>query len=187
VDAQGRPIGRLDKYPNPEGTLVEPDARGSTNWRSPSFDPDTGLVYVSSVRSFSLYYHMTSGKPEGYAGKDLYMWAHATLKAIDYQTGKTRWEYDLGPGTGNAGVITTAGGLVFTGDVHGNVLALDARNGEVLWHSYAGATVGNSPMTYELDGRQYFVVGAHSVLSAWTLPRILLNPSQTKKVSVTSR
>jgi alcohol dehydrogenase (cytochrome c) len=187
VDSKGRPVGRPDKYPNAEGTLVEPDARGSTNWRSPSFDPDTGLVYVSSVRSFSLYYHMTSGKPEGYAGKDLYMWAHSTLRAIDYQTGKTRWEYDLGPETGNAGVITTAGGVVFTADVHGNLLALDAATGNLLWHAYAGAPVGSSPMTYELDGRQYFVIGAHSVLSAWTLPEILLRNLKASPTALVSR
>ncbi len=187
VDEQGRPVGRLDKYPNPEGTLVEPDARGSTNWRSPSFDPDTGLVYVSSVRSFSLYYHMTAGKPEGYAGKDLYMWAHSALRAIDYQTGKTRWEYDLGPETGSAGVITTAGGIVFTADVHGNLLALDAANGDLLWHAYAGGTVGNSPMTYDLDGRQYFVVGARSVLSAWSLPDVLVRKAGAKSSSTITR
>ncbi|HEX4809078.1 MAG TPA: acido-empty-quinoprotein group A [Bryobacteraceae bacterium] len=187
VDREGRPIGLVEKYPSPAGVLVEPDARGSTNWRSPSFDPDTGLFYVSAVRSFSMYYHTSTGKPEGYAGKDFYLWAHSSLRALDYQTGKTRWEYDLGPGTGSAGVIATAGGIVFTADVNGNLLALDASTGGLLWHAYAGSTVGNSPMTYELDGRQYFVIGAHGVLSAWALPEAVVKSLSSSGRTAVSR
>ena len=66
--------------------------------------------------------------------------------------------------------IGTAGGLLFTGDVPGNVLALDADTGKTLWHAAPGSNVTNSPMTYQLDGRQYVVTGAGPVLFAWALP-----------------
>ena len=170
VDAKGRPIGRTDKYPSTAGTLVAPDAIGATNWMAPSFSPETGLFYVDSHRSYSIYYDLSEDKPEGFAGRDLSVWSRSSLRAIDYQTGKSRWEHDLGPGDNWAGVLSTAGGLVFTGDVHGNVLALDARTGKTLWHASCGSQEQAPPITYELDGRQYLLTGCHGVMLAWALP-----------------
>lgn len=170
VNAKGQPIANPEKNPSPAGTLVEPDALGATNWMPPSFDPDTGLLYVDTHRCFSLYYDMSAGRPEGFAGRDLSVWAQSSLKAIDYQTGQTRWEHDLGPGDNWAGVLSTAGGLVFTGDVHGNVLALNARTGRTLWHASCGSQEQGPPITYALDGRQYLLTGCHGVLFAWALP-----------------
>ena len=175
IDAKGRPTGKPDKYPTPAGTLVEPDAIGATNWMSPSFNPETGLLYVDTQQSFSLYYAYGIGKPEGFGGRDLSVWSRSSLKAIDYQTGKCRWEHDLGPGWNWSGVLSTAGGVVFTADVHGNILALDAATGKTLWHVYGGSAAQGPPITYELDGRQYILVGAHGVLYAFALPEVLLN------------
>jgi alcohol dehydrogenase (cytochrome c) len=169
------PVGRPDKYPTAAGTLVEPDAIGATNWMSPSFSPETGLLYVDTHQSFSLYYAYGNGKPEGFGGRDLTVWSQCFLRAIDYQTGKTRWVHPLGPGWDWAGVLSTAGGVVFTGDVHGNVLALDARTGSTLWHAHAGGQAEQPPITYMLDGRQYVVVGAHGVVFAFALPESLLH------------
>lgn len=174
IDAGGRPIGKLDKYPNPAGTLVEPDAIGSTNWMSPSFSPATGLLYVDTQQSFSLYYAYGAGKPEGFGGRDLTIWTHSYLRAIDYQTGKCRWEHDLGQGSNWSGVLSTAGGVVFSADVHGNILALDAATGKTLWHVYGGGAAQGPPITYQLDGRQYILVGSHGVLYAFALPEALL-------------
>lgn len=170
VDAQSRPIANPEKDPSPAGTLVEPDAIGATNWMSPSFDPQTGLLYVDSDRCFGLYYDLSEGKPEGFAGTNLYVWSRSALRAIDYQTGKSRWEHDLGPGHNWASVLSTAGGLVFTADNHGNMLALEANTGETLWHASGGGAVQSAPITYELDGRQYVLFGSNSVLYAWALP-----------------
>ena len=170
VNAKGEPIGDTEKYPNASGTLVEPDALGATNWMSPSFNPQTGLLYVDSHRSFSIYYDLSEGKPEGFAGRDLSVWSRSSLRAIDYQTGKSKWQHDLGPGDNWAGVLSTAGGLVFTADNNGNVLGLDASTGRTLWHTYGGGGVQSAPITYELDGRQYILVGSQSVLYAFSLP-----------------
>ena len=73
-----------------------------------------------------------------------------------------------------AGVLSTAGYVVFTGDCQGNVLALDARTGDTLWHAYGGAAQ-NGPITYELDGRQYVIYGASGVLYAPSLPEAMLH------------
>ena len=65
--------------------------------------------------------------------------------------------------------MTTASGLTFTGDSHGNALALDTADGKTLWHSGIGR-MGNAPITYELDGRQVVLMGGGSALYAFTLP-----------------
>ncbi len=177
VNAKGQPIAKVEKYPSPAGTLVEPDTIGATNWMAPSFSPATGLFYVDTHRSFSLYYDLGAGKPEGFAGRDVWLWSESFLKAIDYQTGKIRWQHPLGPGWDWAGVLSTAGGLVFTGDTQGNMLALDAKTGETLWHARGGGSVQSPPITYELDGRQYVLIGSGDAIFAWSLPDVFLKKS----------
>ena len=65
-------------------------------------------------------------------------------------------------------MLTTASGVIFTGDSTGNAMALRTTDGKTLWHSGIGR-VGNSPMTYELDGRQFVLFGGGSVLYAFGL------------------
>ena len=67
------------------------------------------------------------------------------------------------------GVLTTAAGLTFTGDSSNNALALATSDGKTLWHAGIGR-VGNTPITYELDGRQYVLIGGGSALYAFALP-----------------
>jgi alcohol dehydrogenase (cytochrome c) len=95
------------------------------------------------------------------------------LDAINYQTGKIRWSHELGAGGSGAGVLRTDSGLTFTGDAAGNVLALDTSNGKTLWNAGAEPDMESSPITYELDGRQYLVTSSGGVLVAWRLPEIL--------------
>jgi alcohol dehydrogenase (cytochrome c) len=145
---------------------------------SPSFNPETGLLYVDSHRSFSLYYAYATDKPEGFAGRDISIWSESSLKALDYKTGKAKWEHPLGRWEDWAGVLSTAGNVVFTGDTQGNILALDAENGGTLWHTYGGGAVQTAPITYQLDGRQYVLIGSSSVLYAFSLPQALLDKSR---------
>ena len=70
-------------------------------------------------------------------------------------------------------MLTTDSGLIFTGDAHGNVLALDTHTGKTLWHAGGGAPMYSSPITYELDGRQYLMTSSGGVLFAWALPQSL--------------
>ena len=92
------------------------------------------------------------------------------IEAIDYKTGKIRWSHEAGRSGDGAGVLTTDSGITFTGDEYGNMLALETRTGKTLWHVGTGAPMQSSPITYELDGRQYVVTGSGSVLFAWALP-----------------
>ena len=57
----------------------------------------------------------------------------------------------------------------FTGDAHGNCLALDTANGKTLWHAGSGGSIASSPITYELDGQQYLLTSGGGVLFAWKL------------------
>src|SRR5580704_13732966 len=125
IDKQGRPIPDPAKDPAPDGRLIAPDENGMTNFRAPSFDPKTGLFIVSSHPSYSLYFTKPADGTYGWAGADYDLWSKGVLQAIDYQTGKIKWTHELGQGTPTAGVLTTASGLTFTGDVRGNVLALE--------------------------------------------------------------
>jgi alcohol dehydrogenase (cytochrome c) len=92
------------------------------------------------------------------------------LTAIDYKTGKIAWRHRY-PGTGGGGmngILTTAGRLLFAGDVSGNIVAYDPANGKILWHSRLGQ-VSNAPETYLLDGHQYLLVAGGDTLYAFTL------------------
>ena len=64
--------------------------------------------------------------------------------------------------------MSTAGNLVFAGDGSNNIVALNATTGDPLWHAGLGAPVGNGPITYELDGTQYW----------WSPPATRCGPSR---------
>jgi acido-empty-quinoprotein group A len=172
VNEKGQPIPNPAKQPQTDGTLVNPSSSGASNWPPPSFDPQTGLFYVSSTPSYSVYYLTdTSAQPEGFGGRDSAVWAETALVALDYQTGKLRWRHVYPEKSESfCGTLTTAGKLLFTGDPSGNFIAFDPVSGKPLWHSGLTSTVSNGPMTYELDGRQYLVVGAGDTLYAFTPP-----------------
>jgi alcohol dehydrogenase (cytochrome c) len=169
IDAQGRPIPNSDKEPAPDGRVVAPDESGVTNYRSPSFDPATGLFIVDTTPSWGVYFAKPADGAYGWAGADYDLWEKGVIEAIDYQTGKIRWSHELGESSG-AGIMTTDSGLTITGDGNGNILALDTANGKTLWHAGLGAPMQSSPITYELDGRQYIMTGSGGVLFVWALP-----------------
>lgn len=170
VDKQGHPIPNPAKEPAPDGRIIAPDEGGLTNFRSPSFDPKTGLFIVDAHPSWSIYFSKAADGQYGWAGADYGVWGKGVIEAIDYQTGKIRWSHELGPEGSGAGVMTTDSGLTFTGDAHGNFLALDTATGKTLWHAGAGGGIASSPITYELDGHQYLLTSGGSVLFAWKLP-----------------
>ena len=88
-------------------------------------------------------------------------------RPIDYRTGATIWRHRW-PTGGGAGVLTTAGGVVFTGDGSGNFVAFDAANGSLLWNTRIG-NISNPPQTYLLDGRQHVLVAAGTQLFAFVM------------------
>ncbi len=168
IDGEGRPVPNPDQEPARDGRLVAPNEGGGTNYRSPSFDPATGLFIVSAQDGYGIYFYKKEHGDYGWAGADYGVFGKGSIRAIDYKTGKVRWNHDIG-GEGSAGILTTTTGLTFTGDTGTNVMALRTSDGSTLWHSSIGR-VGNSPTTYELDGRQYLLVGGGSGLFAFALP-----------------
>jgi alcohol dehydrogenase (cytochrome c) len=176
IDKDNRPIPNPDKEPKRDGRLVAPNEGGATNYRSPSFDPQTGLLVVSTVDAYGIYFFKKEHGTYGWAGANSSVYGRGALRGIDYQTGDVKWTHDIGEGGGAAGVLTTATGLAFSGDTNGNVLALRTRDGATLWHAAIGR-VQNSPVAYELDGRQFILVGGGSALYAFALPEA---PAQTE-------
>jgi acido-empty-quinoprotein group A len=173
VDSRGQPIPDPAKEPKVDGSLINISAGGATNWPPPSFSPETGMFYVNAREGYSIAYLTdTEANPEGYGGMGGGLFSEAVLKALDYKTGNIIWSHKYPSGTfGNSGpgILTTAGKLLFTGDPSGNLIAYDPATGRILWHFRTGAMVSNGPMTYQLDGKQYLVVGAGDTLFAFTL------------------
>jgi alcohol dehydrogenase (cytochrome c) len=140
---------------------------------SPSYDQQTKLFYVNAAEGYSLFYLTLNERKqaEGHqAGTTTSLWANSSLLALDYQTGKVVWKREEGTGISYSGILTTAGGVLFTSDVKGNLLALDTQSGKLLWHGYGGGLMNSSPMTYQCSGRQFVITAVDSVLYAWSLP-----------------
>lgn len=176
LNAKGQPIRIPAKDHHIAGALVSSANQGAANWPPPTYSPQTGLFYVPTTETYALYY-LTEPDPRGalgLGGKDERSvgTAGSYLTAIDYRTGKIVWKrrYRTTANTGlTAGLLTTAGRLLFGGDVGGNFVAYDPANGTPLWHTQLGANTTNAPQTYMVDGKQYVLVGAGDTLYAFSL------------------
>ena len=95
----------------------------------------------------------------GFTIKPLYDDYIGVLRAIDPANGEVKWEYK-NPAPLWGGVMTTAGGLVFTGTPEGYLKAFDDKTGEELWKFQTGSGVVGIPVTWEMDGTQYVAVNS---------------------------
>jgi alcohol dehydrogenase (cytochrome c) len=169
LDAKGRPILIPNMDPSEKGTLVYPSLQGATNWASPSFSPSTGLLYVPVREMGSIYYKTGVEYRPGtyYTGgseKRLDEESWGAVRALDVRTGKPVWDFAL-PTPTWAGVMSTAGGLVFSGSNEGNFYALDAETGKPLWQFQTGGPIRSGPVSFLASGRQYVAVaGGHAVI-----------------------
>jgi alcohol dehydrogenase (cytochrome c) len=151
---------------------VCPNLIGAKNWMPMSYNPQTGLVYINTINlcmdmegiqgeykrgAFFLNVNFDLAK-QGAGG---YM---GGVKAWDPVKQTTVWfnKEDLFYG---GGLLTTAGGLAFHGDLKGWFRALDAKSGKELWKFNAGSGITAAPMTYVLDGKQYVAVVSGRTLS----------------------
>ncbi|WGR94907.1 PQQ-dependent methanol/ethanol family dehydrogenase [Bradyrhizobium sp. ISRA443] len=166
-----------DKRPGPGHPAKDicPNLIGGKNWQPMSFNPQTGLVYiptnnvcmdwsVSDVNYKRGVFYLgaefpTKAGPGGFLGE---------LVAWDPIANKKVWglKEDL---PFNGGTLTTAGNLVFSGNLHGDFRAIDAKNGKVLWSKNLGSGIGAGPVTYSVDGKQYvaIVVGRTASIPAF--------------------
>ncbi|MGL4963592.1 MAG: pyrroloquinoline quinone-dependent dehydrogenase [Inquilinus sp.] len=151
--------------PTPEGARMLPGANGGVEWSPMAVNPDLGLAYALNLHQPMTYQVQSTPYPEGklWLGGAFKVipseeqWGNVT--AVDYNTGKIRWQVKTEqPMIG--GALATAGGLVFAGEGNGLFKAYDAETGSVLWRFQAGAGVNAPPSSYTVDGQQYVVVAA---------------------------
>jgi alcohol dehydrogenase (cytochrome c) len=160
-----------------EKVTVFPNIMGGKNWSPMSFDPQTGLAYANTLNFGGHYKAIAVEYKAGdwYLGMDLadlWDWPNGPrgyLKAIDPLTGKAKWEMpsDI---PRFSGVLSTAGKLVFSGQLTGEFEAFDVDTGSKLWSFQTGSGIEGQPITWEQDGVQYVAVstgigGVYSIFS----------------------
>jgi alcohol dehydrogenase (cytochrome c) len=175
INDRGQPLRDPSRDVSVGGTVLSID--GWTNWPPSAFSPQTGLFYLRGFENYGLLYY-TETDPHGAMGlggvtRGGQVSLGSSIRAIDYQTGKSVWEHHFETGEGflstlGTGLLTTAGGILFAADQGKNLVAFDAARGEPLWHSRL-QNVSNAPETYMLDGHQYVMVAADDMIYAFTL------------------
>jgi alcohol dehydrogenase (cytochrome c) len=152
---------------------VCPGVVGGVEWSGPSYSAHTGMLYVPAVDWCATY--SADAEPryipgQVYFGGDVDLdppeKAQGWVTAIDAATGAVRWKY-RSPRPIVASVTTTAGDLVFTGELTGDFLALDARTGAVLYRFNTGGSMGGGIVTYEVSRRQYIAAASGTPSSYW--------------------
>jgi alcohol dehydrogenase (cytochrome c) len=150
-----------------------PGLLGGVEWNGPAYIPAAGLLVVNSVdwcgsaTQGENHYVEGSAYFDGVYVPDPVSEAAGWTRAFDAVTGKPAWSrHSASPMA--AGVTPTAGGVVFTGDLDGYFLALDARTGDTLYRFNTGGAMAGGVSTYSVDGRQYVAVASgNSSRSTW--------------------
>ena len=149
---------------------ISPGPVGAHSWHAMSFNPNTGLAYIPSIHSSTVYgdagidienfereqWRLNTGvnsRPGGGTRDD----APASLQAWDPVRQEQVWEV-LADDIWNAGTLTTASNLLFQGRADGHLIAYDAETGEELWDYDLGLGISAPPITYAIDGKQYLAL-----------------------------
>ena len=140
-----------------EPVLSIPGHGGGANWSHLSFSPKTGFVYTGM--GYAGAAHSLTESSNGLRPPGSYM--TGGVVAVDVSTNLVAWKkpmpYSLAHGNG---ILTTASNLLFIGQPDGNLIAMDATNGNELWRFQTGAAISASPVAYEIDGEAYIAVYA---------------------------
>ena len=152
----------FDKVPTVAGAHGCPGLLGGMEWNGPAYNPSTQTLYVATVDWCATF--TKSDKPPEFTENAHYYGGAVTpdprdqakgwLQAIDATTGKMRWRQQW-PTPLVAGVTVTSGGVLFTGDLNNEFLAIDASNGKTLYRFNTGGSIGGGVISYEIDGKQY--------------------------------
>ena len=174
LDDHGRPVRVPNMGPNEEGIKVYPGAAGANNWYSPAYSPKTDLFYVAAREAGGVYYKGEAEyKPgalfNGGGFRDIPgERGYGVIRAFRPASGEIQWEYKIFSAP-SAGVLSTAGDLLFAGTNEGDFLALDAGTGKSLWRFQAGAAVQSNPMSYLSEGKQHVAISAGNALFVFTV------------------
>lgn len=169
VVAWKTPVTTIDNIEAPltvEGTHFCPGTAGGVLWNGPAYSAATNLVYVNSVdwcTTLKLDDELPVFEPgeaflgsaDGFGQKDARKLGWVT--AVDADTGTVRWRFEA-PQPMVAGIAVTAGGLILTGGLDGDLIALDAATGALLHRVPTGGPVGGGVVTFEIEGHQRVAV-----------------------------
>jgi alcohol dehydrogenase (cytochrome c) len=151
------------------GEEVEIWPSRGTNAVPIAFDPRTGLVYASTWNVPRLQ-KLAPPRPEVIGGlstgvesrqpdlKPGDVFGH--FLAINPMTGEKKWEIPLTDLPASAGMLATGGGLIFTGKLTGEFIALDEDTGKTLWQFKTGSSINSTAITYTHKGRQYVTIAS---------------------------
>jgi alcohol dehydrogenase (cytochrome c) len=150
------------------GEEVEIWPSRGTNAVPIAFDPTNSLVYASTwdiprVQKIAAQAQVLGADSTGVTArvpdrKPGEVVGH--FVALNPLTGEKKWDLPLTDLPSSAGMLATAGGLVFTGKLTGEFIALDSATGKALWQFRTGSSVNATAITYTLGGRQYVSVAS---------------------------
>lgn len=158
------PQQNLFAAPSAEGVVIAPGIAGGASWSPSALDPQQALLFVPGIHLPTRYTVREAGRPDGsrfhYVVSEPEGPRGGVLAAVDLaHEGRLRWQVKLDqPMVG--GVLSTAGGLVFTGIGDRSLAAFDSDSGMRLWSWQVDAGVNAPPVSYAIDGRQYVAVAA---------------------------
>jgi alcohol dehydrogenase (cytochrome c) len=169
------PVTRIENVEAPltaEGTRFCPGVNGGVEWNGPTYSRESDAFFVNAIDWCTTVKIAPVQELEGKKGLP---WTGSSqlrhpfgvqdsawagwLTAIEAEGGAIRWSY-RSPTPLVAGITSTAGGLVFTGDLRGDFLAFDARTGAVRWRYPTGQPIGGGVVTYRAANRQLVAVAA---------------------------
>ena len=167
--ATGRPV-LSDVYKRfLAGEEVEIWPSRGTNAVPIAFNPNTGLVYASTW-NLPRIQKLAPPKPQVVGTSTTGVTARLPptkpgdvlgfFAAINPLTGEKKWEVPLTELPSSAGMMATGGGLVFTGKLTGEFVALDEATGKTLWQFKTGSSVNSTAITYTHNGRQYVTIAS---------------------------
>lgn len=165
--ATGRPV-LTDVYKRfAAGEEVEIWPSRGNNAVPIAFNPNTGLVYATTWNLPRIQW-LAPPKPVPIGGTSTGVLsrlpeikpgdAYGHLLAMNPVTGEKKWEIPLTDQPNSAGVLATGGGLLFTGKLTGEFIAVDQDTGKTLWQFKTGSSINSTAITYTHKGRQYVTI-----------------------------
>jgi alcohol dehydrogenase (cytochrome c) len=164
-DDSGKPAINSAAIPTYEGVEVCPGAAGGKEWNAMTYSPLTRLVYLPVIENCAMFHNYgVEAKRKGLApGPNGFRYlpgkAYGKVMAIRGDTGEPAWEVKTRTPMA-AGMMSTAGNLLFTGNAEGSFQAFDAEKGTMLWSYQTGSGIRGAPISFRVDGRQYIAVAS---------------------------